>query len=83
MNGILLIAIVGLFSVLAFWKKNAAMFMVLFAVSVPVGLALPDVISSAYSTNGLDMALALMFILYGFLCAGWSIRLLSTSQEEI
>lgn len=69
------------FSFLAFWKPNAILFMILFALSMMLGLASPDMVSSETTTTGTDMAVALALIIYGLLCAGWSFRLLFWREE--
>lgn len=71
-----LILFLALFSVLAFWKQNALLFMILFAITFPLGLAVPDLISSEATTTPMDISAGVGIIVYGLLCAAWSFRLL-------
>jgi hypothetical protein len=81
-TGLLILLILTVFSVLAFWKQNALMFMILFAISFPLALAAPDLISSTATTDGMDIAVSTGVMMYGLLCAAWSLRLLGADDDE-
>jgi hypothetical protein len=55
--------------------------MILFAISMMLGFAAPDIISPSSSTSGTDMAVALGLIFYSLLCAGWSFKLMFWRAE--
>ncbi len=92
LTGIMAILIVALFSVLAFWRPNAILFMMLAAVSLMTGFAMPDLMidlpvpmglaASWSSTTELDITLAMSFIIYGFLCAGLAFRTMLWREER-
>lgn len=59
----------ALFSVLAFWKSNAIIFMLAGGTSIMVGLYWFDI----YTTD-LGLAISLMFIAYSLVCLGLAFR---------
>ena len=66
------LAPVVLFSVIAFWKNNAFMFMFSCVLAIMSGYYAPDIISGQYETTPLGITVGLCLILYGFVCAAWS-----------
>lgn len=57
------------FSVLAFWKENALVFMLAGGVSMMTGLYWHDVY-----TNNIGLSVALVFIAYSLVCFGFAFR---------
>lgn len=72
----------ALFSVLAFWKPNAVLFMISAGIAMFVGFYWFD----AYTTN-LGMAISLCIIAYALYCIGLAFRMIfwnrgKGSEEE-
>jgi hypothetical protein len=82
LTGIIFIIVIALFSFLGFWKPNTILFMMLSAGSMMLGLSMPDIISPASSTTGMDIAVSLGLIFYSFLCSAWAFKLMFWKQEE-
>ena len=57
------------FSVLAFWKSDALMFMLAAGASLMLGLYWYDI----YTTN-IGLAISMMLIAYSFVCLGFAYR---------
>lgn len=78
---ITMIGLLILFSWLGIKTNNPFIFMILFAVSIPLGLYLPDMASPQAETTGVDLIFGLATCMFGLLCAGWSLRLLLKSDD--
>lgn len=78
----IIIGLLALFSWLALKTNNAFLFMILYAVCIPLGLYIPDIVSSNASTTGVDLIFGLAVCMYGLLCAGWSLRLMLQSDDN-
>ena len=61
--------IMAFFSIMAFWKANAQIFMICGGVSLMTGLYTYDVY-----TSDIGLSISLMFIAYAFLCLGLAFR---------
>ena len=72
----LALSALGLFSVLAFWKPNAVLFMLMAGISIILGLTWYDL----YTTN-MGLTMGLMLIAYALFCIGMAFRLLFWRQE--
>lgn len=59
----------GLFSLLAFWRSNALLFMLTAGIALMLGLYWYD----AYTTN-LGLTMGLMLIAYSLVCLGLAFR---------
>jgi hypothetical protein len=81
LTGLVLILLVALFSVLAFWKPNAILFMMLSVASITVSFFIPDLISPDSSTTGIDIAVFIGLIIYSFLCVSWAFKLMFWKEE--
>lgn len=68
---------VMLFSLLAFWKYNALLFMLTAGASIMVGLQWFDV----YTTST-GLAISLMLIAYSFVCIGFAFACIFLKQEK-
>ena len=64
-------AIVIFFSLLAFWRHDALMFMLAAGVSIMLGLYWFDTY-----TNNLGLTIGLSLIGYGFCCLGFAFRMI-------
>ena len=62
---------VTLFSILAFWKPNAVLFMLVAGSSLILGLHWYDV----YTTN-IGLTIGLLLVAYGLFCIGMAFRML-------
>lgn len=72
-----MIAIVG-FSVLAYWRPFAPLFIIMAAISMVTGLAWYDIY-----TNGMGLGISIALIVYSFLCFVFAFRvMLGTNGEE-
>jgi hypothetical protein len=61
------IVLIILFTSIAFWRGNPAIFMVTAGISIMAGLASPDALAGlGYSTYG--VSIGLMLIAYSFIC---------------
>jgi len=67
----------ALFSLLAFWKENALLFMLSAGASMMVGLYWYD----AY-TNPLGLSLSLTLIAYSLVCLGLALKLLFWKEKS-
>lgn len=65
------LAVIAIFSGLAFWKENALVFMVLGGASLMTGLRWFDVYN-----NEMGLGISLMLIAYSLLCLGLAFRCL-------
>ena len=72
----LTLLVLGLFSVLAFWKINIILFMLSGVVALFLGFYWFD----TYVTN-LSLAVSLAIIAYAFLCIGMAFRLIFWHEE--
>ncbi len=64
------------FSLMAFWKPNAILFMLAAGASIITGLYWYDV----YTTN-IGLAISLLLIAYSLFCIGMAYRMLFWRQE--
>jgi len=69
---------VGFFSLLAFWKNNAALFMIAAGASIMLGLQWYD----AYTT-GTGLTMGLMLIAYALVCIAFAFRCIFWRNKEI
>jgi len=61
------LVLITLFTTIAFWRGNPAIFMILAGISLMAGLASPDALTGlGYSTYGISVGL--MLIAYAFVC---------------
>ena len=67
----------GLLSVLAFWKPNPHLFMIMAGMSLMLGLAWFDIY-----TNELGLGMSLGFIGYSFMCIGFTFKEIFFRDEE-
>jgi hypothetical protein len=63
------LALVILFTVLAYWRGNPVLFMLAAGASIMVGLYTPDALKGLNYSN-FGVTIGLMVILYSFLCIG-------------
>lgn len=68
---------VAFFSLLAFWKYNALLFMLAAGASIMVGLQWYDV----YTTST-GLAIALMLIAYSLVCVGFAFACIFRRERE-
>lgn len=81
LTGLMALVCLALLSVLAFWRPNAVLFMVLAAAGISLGLAAPDVMSSEATTTPLDLTITISLIGYGLMCSGWAFKLMFWREE--
>lgn len=80
MTFLLGIIILLAFSVLAYWRLNAVLFMLTAGVSMMVGLYTPDALAElGYTTYGIGIGL--MVILYSFVNIGFAFRQLFSQTK--
>ena len=72
----MIMAAVVFFSLLAWWKLNAVMFMLAAAASITTGLYWFDL----YTTN-IGLSISLAFIGYGLLCVGLAFRFIFWRED--
>lgn len=71
-------AVVAFFSLLAFWKNNAILFMLTAGASIMVGLQWYDV----YTTDT-GLAISLMLIAYSLVCIGFAFACIFRRERKV
>jgi len=69
---------VAFFSVLAFWKQNAVLFILAGVMGLFTGFIFYDNYVTPYG-----LAIGLLFLCYSLSCFGWAFRMMIWSEREI
>lgn len=75
------VALLAIFSTLAFWRPNPVLFMITAGISMILGLNAPDLITSAATTTSEDLTIGLSLIIYSFLCIAYAFKVIFWDGE--